>query len=73
MANEIAASFPGVVVDAAAERPERATHMLLYLCEESWSEDRLAEQVCLRQSLPHLGPRQELGDPRLSDWISAVN
>jgi len=45
MANEIAASFPGVVVDAAAERPERATHMLLYLCEESWSEDRLAEQV----------------------------
>ncbi|EOD09806.1 hypothetical protein EMIHUDRAFT_465372 [Emiliania huxleyi CCMP1516] len=45
MANELAASFPGVAVDNAAEMPERATHMLLYLCEESWSDDRLAEQV----------------------------
>ena len=45
MANELAASFPGVAVDNASEMPERATHMLLYLCEESWSDDRLAEQV----------------------------
>ena len=45
MANELAASFPGVAVDNAAEMPERATHMLLYLCEATWSDDRLAEQV----------------------------
>ena len=45
MANELAASFPGVAVDNASEMPERATHMLLYLCEATWSDDRLAEQV----------------------------
>ena len=45
MANELATAFTGVIVCGGAEIPPRATHMLLYLCEATWSDDRLAEQV----------------------------
>ena len=45
MANELADSFAGIVVSDAAEVPDHATHMLLYLCESTFADDALAEQV----------------------------
>ena len=44
LANEIAATFPNLTV-STAEAPGPATHMLLYLNEDTWSDERLAEQV----------------------------
>lgn len=37
-----------LTVITADALPERATHMLLNLCEESWSDERLTEQALLR-------------------------
>ena len=45
LANEIAAAFSGLTVSTAEEAGD-ATHMLLYLNEDSFvSDERLAEQV----------------------------
>ena len=44
LANELAKSFAGLTV-STAEEADDATHMLLYLNEETWSDERLAEQV----------------------------
>ena len=46
LANEIAAAFTGLTISTADDRPATATHMLLYLNEDSFvSDERLAEQV----------------------------
>ena len=46
LANELAAAFTGLTISAADDRPATATHMLLYLNENSFvSDERLAEQV----------------------------
>ena len=46
LANEIAAAFTGLTISTADDRPATATHMLLYLNEDSFVSDaRLAEQV----------------------------
>ena len=44
LAGELAAAFIGLTV-STTDTPERATHMLLYLTQNTWSEERLAEQV----------------------------
>jgi len=44
LAGEIAAASAGLTV-STAEAPGPATHMLLYLNEHTWSDERLAEQV----------------------------
>ena len=44
LANELAKSFAGLTV-STAEAADDATHMLLYLNQETWSDERLAEQV----------------------------
>ena len=44
LAEEIATTFAGLTV-STAEAPGSATHMLLYLNEDSFSDERLAEQV----------------------------
>ena len=44
LAGEIAAAVAGLTV-STAEAPGPATHMLLYLNEDSFSDERLAEQV----------------------------
>ncbi|EOD17232.1 hypothetical protein EMIHUDRAFT_445249 [Emiliania huxleyi CCMP1516] len=44
LAEEIATTFAGLTV-STAEAPGPATHMLLYLNEDSFSDERLAEQV----------------------------
>jgi len=44
LANELAKSFAGLTV-STAEEADDATHMLLYLNQETWSDERLAEQV----------------------------
>ena len=44
LADEIATTFAGLTV-STAEAPGPATHMLLYLNEDSFSDERLAEQV----------------------------
>ena len=43
LAEEIAATFAGLIVSTADARP--ATHMLLYLNKDSFSDERLADQV----------------------------
>ena len=46
LANELAAAFTGLTISATDARPANATHMLLYLNENSFVSDaRLAEQV----------------------------
>ena len=46
LANEIANAFDGLTISTADARPATATHMLLYLNEDSFvSDERLAEQV----------------------------
>ena len=45
LANELAAAFTGLTISTADARPATATHMLLYLNEDSFSDERLAEQV----------------------------
>ena len=46
LANELATNFSGLTVSTADARPANATHMLLYLNENSFVSDaRLAEQV----------------------------
>ena len=45
LANEIATAFAGLTISTADARPANATHMLLYLNEDSFSDERLAEQV----------------------------
>jgi len=45
LANEIAAAFTGLTISTTDDRPATATHMLLYLNEDSFSDERLAEQV----------------------------
>ena len=45
LANKIAAAFAGLTISTADARPATATHMLLYLNEDSFSDERLAEQV----------------------------
>ena len=44
LAEELVAAFPGLTVSTAEEAGD-ATHMLLYLNEHSFSDERLAEQV----------------------------
>ena len=44
LAEELVAAFPGLTVSTAEEAGD-ATHMLLYLNEDSFSDERLAEQV----------------------------
>jgi hypothetical protein len=44
LANELASAFAGLSV-STSDTPEQATHMLLYLNEETWSDERLGEQV----------------------------
>ena len=44
LANELAKFFAGLTV-STAEEADDATHMLLYLNQETWSDERLAEQV----------------------------
>ena len=44
LAEEIAGAVAGLTV-STAEAPEPAAHMLLYLNEDSFSDERLAEQV----------------------------
>ena len=44
LANELADSFANITV-STAEEADDATHMLLYLNQETWSDERLAEQV----------------------------
>jgi len=44
MADELAAAFTRLTV-STMDTPERATHMLLYLNQDTWSDERLAEQV----------------------------
>ena len=44
LANELADSFANITV-STAEEADDATHMLLYLNEDTWSDERLAEQV----------------------------
>jgi len=44
LANELAKSFARLTV-STAEAADDATHMLLYLNRETWSDERLAEQV----------------------------
>ncbi|EOD27539.1 hypothetical protein EMIHUDRAFT_468827 [Emiliania huxleyi CCMP1516] len=44
LAEELVAAFPGLIVSTAEEAGD-ATHMLLYLNEHSFSDERLAEQV----------------------------
>jgi len=45
LANKIAAAFAGLTISTADARPATATHMLLYLNEDSFSDARLADQV----------------------------
>ena len=46
LANEIAATFAGFTISTTDDRPATATHMLLYLNEDSFvSDELLAEQV----------------------------
>ena len=46
LADELADICPsGLTVASSAEAPESATHMLLYLSLDTWSDERLAEQV----------------------------
>ena len=46
LANELATAFTGLTISATDARPANATHMLLYLNENSFvSDERLAEQV----------------------------
>ena len=46
LANEITAAFNGLTISTTDARPANATHMLLYLNEDSFvSDERLAEQV----------------------------
>ena len=46
LADELADICPsGLTVASSAEAPESATHMLLYLNLDTWSDERLAEQV----------------------------
>ena len=46
LADELADICPsGLTVTSSAEAPESATHMLLYLNLDTWSDERLAEQV----------------------------
>ena len=46
LADEIAAAFAGLTISTTDARPANATHMLLYLNEDSFvSDERLAEQV----------------------------
>ena len=46
LANELAGAFTGLTISATDARPANATHMLLYLNEDSFvSDERLAEQV----------------------------
>ena len=42
LANELASAFAGLSV-STSDTPEQATHMLLYLNEETWSDERLGE------------------------------
>ena len=44
LANELAKSFARLTV-STAEAADDATHLLLYLNRETWSDERLAEQV----------------------------
>ena len=44
LANELATNFSGLTVSTAEEAGD-ATHMLLYLNADTWSDERLAEQV----------------------------
>jgi len=44
LAGELAAAFIGLTV-STTDTPERATHILLYLTRDTWSDERLAEQV----------------------------
>ena len=44
LAGELATAFTGLTV-STTDTPERATHMLLYLTQNTWSDERLAEQV----------------------------
>ena len=46
LANEIADAFNGLTISTTDARPANATHMLLYLNEDSFvTDERLAEQV----------------------------
>ena len=45
LANEITAAFNGLTISTTDARPANATHMLLYLNEDSFSDARLADQV----------------------------
>ena len=46
LATEIATAVAGLTISTTDDRPASATHMLLYLNEESFvSDERLAEQV----------------------------
>ena len=45
LAGDLRAAFAGIDVTTAEEMPPRATHMLLYLCEATWSDEALADQV----------------------------
>jgi len=45
LAGELAAAFIGLYTVSTTDAPERATHMLLYLTRDTWSDERLAEQV----------------------------
>jgi hypothetical protein len=44
LASELATNFSGLTVSTAEEAGD-ATHMLLYLNADTWSDERLAEQV----------------------------
>ena len=44
LATELATNFSGLTVSTAEEAGD-ATHMLLYLNADTWSDERLAEQV----------------------------
>ena len=45
LAEEIADAVAGLTISTADARPATVTHMLLYLNEDSFSDERLAEQV----------------------------
>ena len=49
LAGDLRAAFAGIDVTMAEEMPPRATHMLLYLCEATWSDEALADQVRSRR------------------------
>ena len=44
LASELATNFSGLTISTAEEAGD-ATHMLLYLNADTWSDERLAEQV----------------------------